>query len=183
MTNTICRKIKEDDLEMIMNWRMSPDITKYMNTDPHLTLEGQKKWFEKINENPDEFHWVLETENTPVGVISLSNWDKSANIIYTGVYIAVKEKRSFKLIADIQMNFYEVCFDVLGVNKIGQEVLGNNIAVVKINERLGMHREGILRQAIKKGNEYYDLYLLGILREEWKEIKQKIKYDKIEFEL
>ena len=38
------RTIRDDDLEMIMNWRMRPDITKYMNTNPKLTLEGQRKW-------------------------------------------------------------------------------------------------------------------------------------------
>ena len=36
------RKIRESDLETIMNWRMDPEITRYMNTDPRLTLEGQK---------------------------------------------------------------------------------------------------------------------------------------------
>jgi len=49
--NAICRQIKEEDLEMIMNWRMMPEITRYMNSDPVLTLEGQKKWFKKIRES------------------------------------------------------------------------------------------------------------------------------------
>lgn len=37
------RKVTEGDLEQIMRWRMDPEITRYMNTDPKLTLEGQKK--------------------------------------------------------------------------------------------------------------------------------------------
>ena len=41
------RKVTEGDLEQIMRWRMDPEITRYMNTDPKLTLEGQKKWFAK----------------------------------------------------------------------------------------------------------------------------------------
>ena len=41
--NAYCRKIQEKDLEKLMQWRMRPDITKYMNTDPKLTIEGQKK--------------------------------------------------------------------------------------------------------------------------------------------
>ena len=39
------REIREEDLELIMQWRMDPDITRYMNTDPKLTPEGQRKWF------------------------------------------------------------------------------------------------------------------------------------------
>lgn len=38
--NARCRLIKPDDLEMIMDWRMRPEITRYMNTDPKLTIEG-----------------------------------------------------------------------------------------------------------------------------------------------
>ena len=43
------RAIQESDLENIMRWRMAEDITKYMNTNPKLTLEGQKKWLAGAN--------------------------------------------------------------------------------------------------------------------------------------
>ena len=177
------RKIKEEDLEMIMNWRMSPEVTKYMTTDPKLTLDGQKKWLRKINENRDEFYYVLEVDDTPVVIVFFVEWDKNADIIHTGVYIAVKEKRSIKLTADLQMSLYDFAFETLKVNKVAFEILGNNPMVIKFNERLGAKREGILRQAIKKGNEYYDLYLLSVLKEEWPYVKEKTKYDKIVFPL
>ena len=45
--NAYCRKIKEEDLQMIMEWRMRDDITKYMNSDPILTLDDQRKWLKK----------------------------------------------------------------------------------------------------------------------------------------
>ena len=38
------REIQENDLEQIMEWRMRPDITRFMNTDPVLTLEKQREW-------------------------------------------------------------------------------------------------------------------------------------------
>lgn len=36
------RRIQECDLELLRQWRMQPDITKYMNTDPQITVEDQK---------------------------------------------------------------------------------------------------------------------------------------------
>ena len=48
MSEITLRAITKKDLEKIMHWRMDPDITRYMNTDPKLTLEGQKKWFSSI---------------------------------------------------------------------------------------------------------------------------------------
>ena len=32
------REIREEDLENIMRWRMAPDITRYMNTNPELKI-------------------------------------------------------------------------------------------------------------------------------------------------
>lgn len=75
--NAFCRQIKEEDLEMIMNWRMLPEITRYMNTDPELTIEGQRKWFEKIKKSEKEFYWILEVDGVPAGVVSLSGYDST----------------------------------------------------------------------------------------------------------
>lgn len=181
--NARCRKVKEADLEQIMIWRMMPEITKYMNTDPKLTLEGQRKWFEKISSKDDEFYWIIEVEEEPVGLLSFVDWDKHNSIIHTGVYIAVKEKRSIVLTVNLQLSMYEFAFEKLGVNKVSMEILSNNRNIINLNERLGATREGILRQAIKKDETYYDLYLLSVLKEEWPHVKNKTKYNSIEFEM
>ena len=47
------RSIEQTDLENIMHWRMDPDITRYMNTNPRLTLEGQKAWLASIEASTD----------------------------------------------------------------------------------------------------------------------------------
>ena len=64
------RKVTEGDLEQIMRWRMDPEITRYMNTDPKLTLEGQKKWFAKVQQDPDVSYWIIEIDGTVAGVIN-----------------------------------------------------------------------------------------------------------------
>ena len=100
--NAYCRKIQEKDLEKLMQWRMRPDITKYMNTDPKLTIEGQKKWFERIvkdselsvEEGRKGFYWLLEVDGVPTGFVSLVNIDPLNQRTHTGVYIAEKAKRS-----------------------------------------------------------------------------------------
>jgi RimJ/RimL family protein N-acetyltransferase len=191
MQNIRCRTIREEDLKMLMHWRMMPEITEYMNTNPTLTLEGQKKWYEKIKQNyvkdlndeDKEFYWILEVDDIPVGFVSFVNWNRSHSIIHTGVYIAVKEKRSIKLVFDLQLSMYEFAFEILKVNKVSMEILGNNINLIKLNERLGAHIDGVMRQEICKEGIYYDLYLLSVLSQEWEFVKNRTKYDKVEFEV
>ncbi len=45
--NVQLKRLTENELELLMNWRMQPDITKMMLTDPVLTLEGQKNGLKK----------------------------------------------------------------------------------------------------------------------------------------
>lgn len=178
--NAFCRKIRESDLEMIMNWRMMPEITKYMNTDPTLTLEGQKRWFEKISASENNFYWILEVDNVPCGVVSLTGYD--GHMVHTGLYIAVKEKRSLKLTLYIQWNMYRYSFEKLGVHKVCEEVFALNKEVNRILDMCGSKREGLLRDYVFKNGEYYDVVVRGILEDEWSEIKDKREFDLICFE-
>lgn len=179
--NAICRQIKEDDLMMIMNWRMMPEITKYMNSDPKLTMEGQKRWFKSIQESNTSFYWILEVDGIPSGVVSLVDYD--GHKIHTGVYIAVKEKRSLKLTMYLQWNLYRYAFEHLGVSKVCEEVFEENKAVNRILDMCGSKREGVLRNHICKNGTYYNVVFRGILSSEWEEIRKKQKYDIISFQL
>ncbi len=178
--NAICRQIKEEDLEMIMNWRMMPEITRYMNSDPVLTLEGQKKWFKKIRESERDLYWMLEVDGVPSGVVSLVEFD--GHKVHTGVYIAAKEKRSLKLTMYLQWNLYRYSFEVLKANKVCEEVFEANKGVNRILDMCGSKREGVLRNHVYKNGEYYNVIVRGILKEEWTEIEKKHIFDIIRFE-
>ncbi len=180
--NARCRLIREDDLELLMNWRMLPEITKYMNTDPVLTLDGQKKWFERIQKSEDSFYWMIEVDGVPAGLVSLVNLDNVNKRISSGVYIANKEKRSLFLIMSLQWNLYDYAFDKLGLNKVCEEVFSENKAVLRILDMCGSKKEGELKSHIHKNNNYYDVTVRGILKDDWSELKKKYSYSKFEFE-
>lgn len=190
IVNAKCVKITEEDLERLMNWRMMPEITKYMNTDPTLTLEDQKRWFARIKEDEKKtleegrkgFYWILKVDDVPAGFVSLVDIEKNHKRLATGVYIAEKAKRSLRLILDIQWNLYDYAFDVLEMNKVCEEVFAENVAVNRILDICGSKREGLLRNHIYKNGEYFDIVTRGILREEWFEKRKTIQYNKIEFE-
>lgn len=186
--NAKCRKVKETDLQLLMDWRMRPDITKYLNSNPSLTMEDQKNWFAKIkmeeNKGKDRnsFYWVLEVDDEPVGLVSLVSYDRQNKKIHTGGYIAVLEKRSLRLAIDMQWNLYRYAFDVLGVNKVCEEVFVENVGVNKIMDLCGSRTEGVLRQEVFKDGKYYDVAVRSILKNEWDEKKKILKYNIIEFE-
>ena len=54
-----CRRFQKGDLENVMHWRISPDVTQFMNAESMLTLDGQKRWFEKLSSAGEVYCWLF----------------------------------------------------------------------------------------------------------------------------
>lgn len=177
------RKVTESDLEMIMNWRMSESVTRFMNTNPKLTLEGQKKWFASIEKNNNVRNWVIEVDNEPAGVINLIDIDWEHGNTSWGYYIGEENLRSLKLAISLEMSLYDYCFDVLGFNEVHNEVFKLNEGVWKLHLACGNTIVKEVPKEVEKEGVFYDIVHLSIDRDKWFEIRKTKKYEKIKFDI
>ena len=76
MTDIKLRDIQADDIEMIRNWRNSKEVSQYMYTEDFICPEQQKKWFEKISKESNSKYWIIEFDNKPLGLVSISEISK-----------------------------------------------------------------------------------------------------------
>lgn len=176
------RKVQESDLEKIRLWRTNPEVTKYMYTDPLITREEQLQWFKKINSDSTKRYWVVNVDGQDVGIVCLYGIDFLNKRATWAYYIGEENIRGIGIGKNIELNILDYVFEVLLLNKLCCEVLTENEKVVKIHEKLGSKIEGVRRQHILKGEEYKDIVEMGILREEWKNIKNNFEYFKGIFE-
>lgn len=172
------RKIKEEDLEMIMNWRMKPEVTKYMYTDPVLTLEKQKKWFEKIQRSQEDLYWIIEIDEGPVGLISLNNIDYQNYQCSWAYYIGEDKARGKGLGTILECNIYNYVFDHLKLNKLWCEVFTFNEKVIAIHQKFGSEIEGEFKDHIFKNGVFYNVVRMAITKTKWDRIKSQYTYDK-----
>ena len=172
-------EIDELDLQTLMYWRMLPGVTKYMYTEPQLTIEMQNKWFEGINNDPTCKHWIIKLENKKIGIVNLTNIDTQNSRCSWGHYIADPLLRGKGIGRILEYNIYDYVLLELKLNKLMVEILAFNEHAISLHEKCGSQIEGILRQHIKKGNNYYDLVVMGILREKWIEQRKNLDYKKI----
>lgn len=179
INNVRIRPIRAEELELVMEWRMRPDITKYMYTDPLLTPEGQKRWFLEQRDRTDQYSLIVEVDGIPCGVLSITDIDRKNSRCSWGIYIAVKEKRSLELMLALEWNVYDFVFYELGLSKVWGEVFSFNKAVIRMHQMCGSRIEGTLRKHILKNGEFYDVTLVGICRDEWETIQKKYPYGKI----
>lgn len=172
--NVVLRRMRADDMEMVRNWRMKPEITKYMYTDPVITLEQQMRWFEKISDS-DDLYWIVVQDGEPVGVASLTEWDKNNNRITGGAYIAERNNKTFKLAIELQLNLLNYAFNTLNINKVCGEVISENIGAIRTLEMCGSVCEGVLREHVLKNGRYYDVVIQSTIKSDWDKIRHRLR--------
>lgn len=177
------RNIQVEDLEMIMNWRMDPEVTKYMYTDPILTIEKQLHWLESINKDKSYKYWIIELDDeTPVGVLNLANIDYQNKKCNWGYYLGSLEARGKGLARKLECNILDYIFYKLGLNKLWCEVFSFNQDVIEIHKKFGSKVEGIHKDHIFKNGEFYDVISMGIIKSQWDTLRNEIEYEKIDIE-
>ena len=175
-------RLREEDLEMVMDWRMRPYITKFMNTDPVLTIEGQKKWFDRIKDRDDQINWIIRIDDEPVGLINVFDIDRINSRCSWGYYIAEREARSLQLALYLEWSLYDFVFDELKLHKLCNETWVENQQVIKLHKMCGGKEDGIMRHHIFKNGEYHDVSVGSILADEWTVKRKNTKYERFSFE-
>ena len=180
---TTLRKITEDDLERIMNWRMSETVTRYMNTNPRLTIEGQKKWLASLDENDKVKYWMIEVDGTPAGLVNLADINWAEGNSSWGYYIGGETLRSLKLAISLEMSLYDYVFDVLGFSEIHNEVFKQNEGVWKLHAACGCRIVKVVGGEVEKEGVAYDIVHMSLTKDEWYALRDKKKYEKINYDI
>jgi UDP-4-amino-4,6-dideoxy-N-acetyl-beta-L-altrosamine N-acetyltransferase len=178
------RTLRTDDLQRVMTWRMLPEVTRNMYSDPALTMEDQRAWYERTRQDPSCRYWVIELlpSAQPVGVLSLTNIDLTHRRCDWAYYIGEPSARGIGLGKTLECNICDHVFDQLGLHKLCCEVLASNEKVVALHQRFGSVVEGVRRQHIHKGSEFHDVVLMGLLREEWYALRPTLRYTRMTIE-
>lgn len=176
------RRLTENELELLMNWRMREDISRMMFNTVKLTMEGQLKWFEKIKNSDTEIRWIIWKDEKPIGSLYFVDIDRKNLRCESGWFIAEKDGLDFSQVIAIQRNSYDYAFDVLGLNRVYGLVLDDNKGLPRMLEICGRKVEGVLKQHIIKDGKPHDVIVVGITKDEWRKIRETMNYIKIKIE-
>lgn len=172
-------KLRKYDLEVISNWRMNPEVTKYMYTNPILTMERQLEWFKSIHDNDRVKYWVIRFDGIKIGIVNLSEIDYQNRRCSWAYYIGDTSYRGKGIASALGFNIYNYVFEIMNFNKLCCEAFAFNDKSIKLNEKFGSVIEGTLKQHINKNDQFFDIVVMGITRDRWQEIRDKYLYEKI----
>ncbi len=180
--NISLKRITEDDLEILMHWRMRPDISKHMMTDVTLTMDMQRKWFAKYQASDDEIRWIVNVDGVQVGSIYLIDINQRHKRAEIGVYIAEKKYRSLNLLLTIHWNLFDWIFNETELHRIYGLIMEGNEGMIRFNIANGHQIEGKMIDHIYKNGKYYDLNIVGLTKQRWQEFRETVTYQKCEVE-
>lgn len=176
------RRVTENDLEVLMNWRNSEEISQTLFTNVKLTMEDQRRWFEKLQKDDTQIRWIVFADDKPIGSMYLVDIDYVNKRCEHGWFIAEKEYRSFPFALSLRWNMYDYVFDRLNLNRLYGYVMDNNKGVIKLIKIGGPEMEGTLKEHVCKDGVYHDVAVFGITKSMWHEKKSSFKYEKYSME-
>jgi UDP-4-amino-4,6-dideoxy-N-acetyl-beta-L-altrosamine N-acetyltransferase len=165
------KKVAEEDLHLLLEWRTSEHVTKFMYTDIEKNMDNQKRWFRFISQDCTQCNWVIHYNDHPIGLISLSQIDLRNKRAALGFYIG---DLNYSIIAGrIHPYLYNFAFFELGLNKLCAEVMSGNDGIMKMHLFYGFAHTATFAEHIWKHDRFYDVEYFELLSSTWKEKKSK----------
>jgi UDP-4-amino-4,6-dideoxy-N-acetyl-beta-L-altrosamine N-acetyltransferase len=132
------KKINENDLELIRNWRNSDFVKQFMIYKENITPEMQKKWYESIN-NEFNYYFIVLSQDTPVGLANLKDIDYKLNTAEWGVFLSSSKYLNGIIGIQTTISLLEFAFNELELQLVRSSILLSNESAIKFNKQLGVN--------------------------------------------
>lgn len=158
------RKMTEADLPQVLQWRTSPEVTRFMLSDIPNSLDKQQDWFKKIETAPAVRYWIIETTK-PVGVINIADIDLVNKSCSWGFYLGDHSARNLGGL--VPPYLYNYLFKHTPIETIYAEVLDFNTQVIKLHRLHGY--KGLTKQKTKveKDGKVLALCHFALAKSDW----------------
>ncbi len=168
--NVSLYSIEKDDIDFLTYCNNSVDIrnTFFINS-PTNNLQ-QEKIFESLYKNNLNCLPFIVCENktkNKIGITAFHRLDMVSRVTTYSIILPDKKYWGKHYGSEITKLMIKYGFDTLNLNRIQLHVVVDNIPAVKIYEKNGFVKEGILREAMYHNDKYCDFFVMSILRKEF----------------
>lgn len=106
----------------------------------------------------------LKSSAEHVGNVSLQKIDRTNQSAELAILIGEKDAWGLGVGTEAYRLLMDYGFNELNLNRIYSGQTARNSAMIRVCEKVGMTKEGVLRQAMFKNGEYLDVVIFAILR-------------------
>ncbi len=165
------RSVTSLDLPRFLRWFNDPAVVRFLDLELPLTEENEREWIANLSKRPDLLVLVIErlSDGKAIGTIGLSAIDRRHGTAELGLTIGEVGEWGKGYGTDAVRSMIKVAFGTVGVRKLRLSVQADHAAALRLYERCGFRREGVLRQAHFHDGQYHDIHVMGILQGEFQD--------------
>ena len=167
----LLRKFQVNDAEEIFaTWTSDERVAKYTSWYAHKNIEDTKSYVGYMTSKKElsDYNWIIELDNKIIGSINVCYSNEYLEI--AGIaYVLGYEYWGNGYITEAAKAVIQFLFNDVNYRKIIAGCDSENIGSSKVMEKIGMKREAVLREHIKrKDGTWGDDFQYGLLKKELK---------------
>ncbi|MDO5026715.1 MAG: GNAT family protein [Tissierellia bacterium] len=170
-SDKICLRYFEiSDIENKVKWINDSKNNEFLHYDIPINYEGTLNWFLNKQKNREDF--VIEYEESPVGVIGLINIDNYNKKAEYYITIGSHEHKRKGIASGSSLLLLRHAFEELGLNKVYLNVDADNTSACKLYEKIGFKCEGTFKDELFFRGKFIDRKRYAFLYKEWIKVEE-----------
>lgn len=168
------RAIEREDVPRFLRWFNDPEVRQYLTMYRPLSRAEEERWVESLASRREDIVLAIEVRAgdqwVHIGNVGLHRIDWKNRTATLGIVIGEREFWGKGYGTEAVRTMLRYAFGELGLNRVELETYSFNPRAIRCYEKAGFRREGIRRQALYRNGKFHDVILMGILRDEFKEM-------------
>lgn len=178
-SKVLLRAMELSDMEMLRETTNDPDTEKLIGgwSFPVSSFE-QEKWFEKVVSDKNNLRFIIETLDTKeaIGMVNLVDIDWKNRSAFHGIRLGKNSPKGKGYGTDAVMALMNYAFNELQLVRLDGSWVEYNEASLGLYKKCGWSVEGTKKKAKFFNGKYYDMYIGGILAEDFFEVKNRLNW-------
>lgn len=164
--------VENEDLKTIGSWHEDAGFARLFDATPAAPRSATElaQWLEEAHKDKHGFLFAIRPvhEDGLLGYIELDGILWTSGNAWLGMGLGERSDWGKGYGTEAMQLALTFAFDELNLHRVQLSVFAYNERAIALYEKLGFVREGTYREHLRRNGQYYDMYLYGLLRREWR---------------
>ena len=164
------RPLTRADAAAFVPWLNDPEVTRTLAIGARARdVRAEAVFIEKTNASPHDalFGIVVRETDRLIGSVGLNRIDFRNQSASLSMMIGEKSEWGKGYGTEATALIVRHAFKALHLNRVQLQVYAYHLHGIRVYEKVGFRREGVLRQEHVYAGRFWDTVVMAILREEW----------------
>jgi ribosomal-protein-alanine N-acetyltransferase len=163
------RPVERADAPLFIQWLNNPDVQLTTLRARPLNLQDEEEYVDRMRVSLTDVALLIvaQADDRPVGGTGLLQIDWRSRHACFGITIGDAADWGKGYGTEATRLIVDHAFATMNLNRVWLQVIEYNERGLRIYEKIGFKKEGLLRQEHYRKGRYWNTWLMAMLREDW----------------